>query len=161
MSASRLMTSGLALASTALVGAWVLPFLGMLGTIAFGSAFTIGGGLAFLGFRKWQRDRVVPTAPAMTPERRALLEERSRRVLPVLSGGAATFAQLMTQLHWTEPALVETLGFMRDAGLIVEDLDLDSGVWIYRLQPAELGGRAGPTLADRQSRLGLNSETTA
>ena len=155
--APRLISGGLALAGVAFLAALVFPGLGALGTIALGSAFTIGGGLTFLGVRKLQRERMPPAAPALTPQRRALMHERSRRVVPVLSQGAVTFDHLMTQLRWTEQALVETLAFMKEANLVVEDLDLDTGEWVYRLHAAEVGGRAGPTLAERQARLGLGS----
>lgn len=160
VSAPRLVTGGLALAGLAFVTAVLFPGLGLIGTIALGSAFTIGGGMAFLGVRKLQRDHAEPAAPALSPQRRALLHERSRRTAAVLSQGAVTFDHLMTQLRWTEQALVETLAFMKEGNLVVEDLDLDTGEWVYRLQASELGGRAGPTLADRRARLGLNSETT-
>ncbi len=159
--APRLISGGLALAGLAFVAALMFPALGLAGTIALGSAFTIGGGLAFLGVRKLQRERVPAAAPALTPQRRALMHERSRRVVPVLSGGSVTFDHLMTQLRWTEQALVETLSFMKEGNLVVEDLDLDTGEWVYRLHTAELGGRAGPTLAERQARLGLGSGSTS
>ena len=53
--------------------------------------------------------------------------------------------------RWTDRALVETLVAMKDAGALIEDLDLDSGEWVYRLQYGDaIGTPASMTLADRQ-----------
>ena len=41
---------------------------------------------------------------------------------------------------------------MKEAGQLVEDLDLDTGQWVYRAQEPELGHGGPLTLADRQAR---------
>lgn len=147
LSRSGMMVWGATLAVLGAVLAAVVP-VGFVGAVLFGGMMTFGAGIAFLGARKRTLAADAPRA-AIDPH---VTAERTRRVHAVLSRtGASTFERLLGQLRWTERALVETLLSMKDAGSVIEDLDLDTGEWIYRLQYTDAIGSAGPmTLADRQ-----------
>lgn len=155
-----LVMAGLALAAVGGVGALLIS-PGFFGMVAFSSMFTVGGGLAFLGMLKRKppadEQRALPPASSAT-----VIAERARRVQTLLEqAGDHTFERLMAQLRWTEPALLETLLAMKDSGQLIEDLDLDTGEWIYRSALADYGtaGAGGAmTLADRRAR-GLHTET--
>ena len=148
-----MIAGGLGLAA---LGALFAAFVstGFVDTVLFGGMFTFGGGIALLGMRKRRGlPESKPPTPTIDPH---VLAERGRRVYAVLArGGSATFERLLAQLRWTERALVETLVAMKDSGAVVEDLDLDSGEWVYRVQESAMAsdnmGTAGSmTLADRQ-----------
>jgi len=121
----------------------------------FAGMITFGGGVAFLGGlkRKTEREaaKALPPAPSVSP---VVLAERSRRVRDWLrTRSSATFEEMVQALRWTEHALVETLVHMKDAGALDEDLDLDSGQWIYRMQTAtETGTAASLMLSERTAR---------
>ena len=161
---SGMVFGGMATALIGLVLASINP-LGFLGVVAFSSMISIGGGLAFMGVLKHKRDQArTATARALPAATTApaVLAERARRVTQVLeSGRQATFEGLLAQLHWTEKALIETLVEMKNTGAVEEDLDLDSGQWVYRVQEPDLvGSPAGPTLDERHAlhtRLGTES----
>ena len=69
-------------------------------------------------------------------------------VLTVFSRGSVQYEAAVNASR----LLVQTLVALKDAGQVVEDLDLDTGEWVYRLQPSdEMGTRASMMLADRQS----------
>jgi len=138
---------GLALLGIGL-GASVLS-AGFVGVVLIGGMVTFGGGVAVLGMRKLRTPPPVAASPAVDPH---VLAERARRVHAVLAqGGAMTFEGLLARLRWMERALVEALVAMKDSGDVMEDLDLDTGEWVYRLQYGEaIGTPASLTLADRQ-----------
>ena len=148
---------GLGLAAVGLGLGLALPFA--LPTVLVGGMVTFGGGIAFLGGlkRKAEHDaaaaKALPPAPTVSP---AVLAERTRRVRDWLQPRPqATFEELATALKWTESALVETLLHMKDAGIVEEDLDLDSGQWIYRMQVAtDTGAAASLMLSERSARGG-------
>ena len=142
-----MIAGGLGLASLGAMLAAVVS-TGLVGAVLFGGMLTFGGGVAFLGMRKLKTP-VVVRAPAIDPH---VLAERARRVHSALArGGTSTFEPLLAQLRWTERALVDTLIAMKDSGEIIEDLDLDSGEWVYRLQYGDgIGTPASLTLAERQ-----------
>lgn len=148
-----LVTTGLGLAVVGAIGV-ILTASSVLGIIVCSSMATAGAGIAFLGaLKRKDRDaapKALPPASSAT-----VLLERGRRVQAVLEGGDHTFEQLLGRLRWTETALLETLVVMKDSGQIIEDLDLDTGEWIYRSVYAGLGpvGSAGGlSLAERQAR---------
>jgi len=161
LSPGAMVAGGLALAAVGGVGA-LLMSVGFFGMVALSSMMTVGGGVAFLGVLK-RRGRAEPEPPLALPAASmAVIAERARRVQSVLApGGDFTFEQLMAALRWTEPALLETLLSMKETGQVIEDLDLDTGQWVYRSQHNEYGstvpGGGGMTLADRQAR-GLHAE---
>jgi hypothetical protein len=145
-----MIAGGLGLAA---LGALFAAFVstGFIGAVLFGGMLTFGGGVAFLGMRKRQGISVPrpPTTPTVDPH---VLAERGRRVHALLArGGSATFERLLAQLRWTERALVETLVAMKDSGTVVEDLDLDTGEWVYRVSGGDsMGTAASLTLDERQ-----------
>ncbi len=128
-----------------------------LGTAAlFGGMVTFGGGIAFLGGRKRKRQqneaamKALPAAPTASP---VVLAERTRRVREWLQERPrATFEELAKGLRWTESALVETLVHMKDGGVLEEDLDLDSGQWVYRMYDATEMGTAASLMLDERAR---------
>lgn len=158
--AGKLVSGGLSLAIAGALGALLIPGVGFFGTVALGSMFTLGGGLAFLGLRKLSRgggkaEGALAAGPAMLPpSRERLMVERSRRLAAVLDHGPSTFERLVATLRWTETAVLEALVYMKDAGVVVEDLDLETGEWIYRLQDTDFGTAGSLTLADRQALAG-------
>jgi hypothetical protein len=159
LGARKLVGGGLALAIAGALGALLIPGVGFFGTVALGSMFTAGGGLAFLGLRKLAKGSpggaAASTGPAMLPpSRQQLMTERARRMRAVLERGPSTFERITATLRWTESAVLETLVFMKDAGVVIEDLDLDTGEWIYRLQDNDFGTTGTMTLADRQALAG-------
>jgi hypothetical protein len=123
-----------------------------IGAVLCKSAMAVGGGLAFLGLDKGRRARITPPPPV--PVDRVVLEERSRRIRLLMAAGGAewTFDLLRARLEWTDEAMVEALLHMRDGRQIIEDLNLDSGKWVYRLQDAPPGSSATMTLDDRARR---------
>jgi hypothetical protein len=159
MSSRGLVTVGLGLAVVGGLGALVLA-PGFFGMVALSSMFTVGGGLAFLGVQKRkgraQEPKALPPASSAT-----VIAERARRVASLLEhGGDHTFERLLAQLRWTEPALLETLLAMKESGQVLEDLDLETGEWVYRSTVTDFGAvglGGGMTLADRRAR-GLHTE---
>jgi hypothetical protein len=154
VSPGTLVTTGLGLAVMGAVGLLVVATTSVLGLIVCSSMTTAGAGIAFLGALK-RKDRDAQPKALPPASSAAVLLERSRRVQAVLEAGDQTFEQLLGRLRWTETALLETLVAMKDSGQIIEDLDLDTGEWIYRSAFAGLGpvgSGGGLSLADRQSR---------
>lgn len=151
-----LLFGGIGLAMVGLGLGLALP-LSMGTATLFGGMVTFGGGVAFLGAlkRKSQIDaaQALPPAPTVSP---VVLAERGRRVRSWLQErGQATFEELTAALRWTESALVETLMHMKEAGVVEEDLDLDTGQWVYRMQGAtETGTAASLMLSERDARNG-------
>jgi predicted lipid-binding transport protein (Tim44 family) len=151
---SGMLVGGMATAVIGLVLASMNP-LGFLGVVAFSSMISLGGGLAVMGVlkRKRAQERDEPRALPAPSATREVVAERSRRVARVLaSGGQATFEDLIGRLRWTEKALIETLVHMKNTGAVEEDLDLDSGQWVYRVQEHDAVGQpAALTLDERQA----------
>lgn len=142
-----LATVGAASASAGLV-------LGMFGhrllTIWFANSLLSAGlCLLFLGLIK-RMLTVAPTpAPASAPEAvdPKLLAERSRRVRAILASATSaselhTFERLVQESRWTQAAMLSTLLHMKERGEVVEDLNLDTGEWVYSL--AEDAVAVGP-----------------
>ncbi len=162
LSSGGMMMGGLALAAVGGVGA-LLMNVGFFGMVALSSMITVGGGVAFLGALKLRGRKKKDSEPqlALPASSSTVIAERGRRVSAVLArGGDFTFERLMAELRWTEPALLETLVAMKEIGQVIEDLDLDTGEWVYRSQLTDYGHAlpaGGMTLADRQAR-GLHAE---
>jgi len=137
--------------------------LGVFGATVMGPVLAIGGFCAVLiGRRQNQQRKALPPAregddrAATSP---AVRSERGRRVLLNLEqAGPTTFEALLARLHWTEPALLETLVQLKNEGRIDEDLDLDSGQWIYRPMGRQGSSAGSLTLEERQSRMQLEKE---
>lgn len=146
-----MMLGGVGLALVGLGLGLALPLTMGTATL-FGGMVTFGGGVAFLGGlkRKAQVEaaKALPPAPTVSP---VVLNERTRRVRDWLqTRGQATFEEIAQALKWTEAALVETLLHMKETGALEEDLDLDSGQWVYRMQTAtDTGAAASLMLSER------------
>lgn len=151
--AGVLVAGGLALGLTGLTLAVLVGWSGLGVAALYSTMITLGGGLTFLGLVKRKRPPppALPPGPRTSPE---VQHERARRVQAALQQlGDATFESLLRQLGWTEPALLETLVFMKDGGVIEEDLNLDTGEWIYRTRnDLGMGAAGGLMLEDRQAR---------
>jgi hypothetical protein len=127
----------------------VLNPLGFLGVAIFGGMITFGGGIAWLGAAKARGGAAPDPRPFVDPR---VLAERGRRVATLLGQlGQATFEVLLGRLRWTEQALIETLVDMKDGAVLVEDLDLETGEWVYRMQSGgEIGTRGSMMLDERR-----------
>ena len=150
--AGALVAGGLGLGLSGLALAVLIGWSGLGVAAIYSAMITLGGGLTFLGLLK--RKRPPPPAlpaPRTSPE---VLNERGRRVHAALAQlGDATFEALLRLLGWTESALLETLVQMKEAGVIEEDLNLDTGEWIYRSRnDLGMGAAGGLMLEDRQAR---------
>jgi hypothetical protein len=152
--AGALVAGGLGLGLTGLGLAVLVGWSGLGVAAIYSTMITLGGGLTFLGLIK----RKQPPAPALAPPRTTtspeVLGERARRVHAALDElGDATFEALLRLLGWTEPALLEALVYMKEGGAIEEDLNLDTGEWIYRTRnDLGTGAAGGLMLEDRQAR---------
>lgn len=159
ISAGAMVGVGLGLAGLGGLGALLLH-VGFFGTVLLGSMFTVGSGMAFLGVlkRKGRNDEPKALPPGSPP---AVLAERARRVRALLErGGDFTFERLLAELRWTESVLLEILVTMKESGMVIEDLNLDTGEWVYRAQIVEYGAAlpgGTMTLADRQA-AGIHTE---
>jgi len=143
---------GLAAAGLASSGAGVV--LGLVGhrmlTLWFAnSLLSAGMCLLFLGMLKRLLTPTAVPAPAAQAEviDPRLLAERSRRVRAILAGASSaselhTFERLVQESRWTQAAMLSTLLHMKERGEVVEDLNLDTGEWVYSL--AEDAVAAGP-----------------
>jgi hypothetical protein len=150
--AGGLVAGGLALSLTGLALAALVGWSGLGVAAIYSAMITVGGGLAFLGLVK----RKQPPPPALPAPRTSaeVQGERARRVhVALMQQGDATFETLLRLLGWTEPALLETLVYMKEGGAIEEDLNLDTGEWIYRSRnDLGMGVAGGLMLEDRQAR---------
>jgi hypothetical protein len=150
VSASTMIMGGVAMALVGGLLAVINPF-GFVGVAIFGGMITFGGGIAWLGGVK-ARAAARP-APTSSVDPR-VLAERARRVSAVLAQlGQATYETLLGRLRWTEQALIETLVHMKDRAVVVEDLDLDTGEWVYRMQHGEDMGTRGSMMLDERAQL--------
>ncbi len=152
VSSGALVTTGLGLALVGGVGALVVTS-SVLAIVAVTSMITAGTGLAFLGALK-RKDRDAQPKALPPASSGTVLAERARRIQSVLDAGDQTFEQLLGKLRWTEPALLEALVVMKDSGQVIEDLDLDSGEWVYRSIAGygSFGSAGTMSLAERQGR---------
>ncbi len=151
----RSMALGLVLAAAGVASA-VVGVESLLVAVATSAAMTMGAGLFALGLHRLGGEDRPPALPGPRASR-AVLDERARRIRRIMheGGGAWTFELLQARLSWTERALAEALAYMRDRGEIVEDLDLETGKWVYRPSTGEVGEGASTdmTLDDRLRRL--------
>lgn len=114
------------------------------------SMLSAGLCLLLLGLlkRAWARPGPGPTpTPAPPPVDPKLLAERARRARAILARASSaselfTFEQLVKESRWTHAAMLSTLLHMKERGEVVEDLNLDTGEWVYSLadEPAASGG---------------------
>jgi len=122
-------------------------------TIWFANSL-LSAGLCLLMLGVIKRMMMSQTTPAAAPPPEVvdprLLGERSRRVRAILSKATAvselyTFEQLVKESRWTQAAMLSTLRHMKESGEIVEDLNLDTGEWVYSLADDVAGAVAtGP-----------------
>jgi hypothetical protein len=157
LSWKTIVLAGVGMLGIGLLGATLLP-IGVVGLPVWGGLVTMGGGLVFLGGRKARMGRPVPPR-ALSASEVAVLQERARRVRARIQegtgegGGEYTFERLVGELRWTDEAVLSALLHMRDTGDIIEDLNLDTGQWVYRLQdPAfSAGSDLPPMLEERRA----------
>lgn len=144
-----MVSSGLAMVALGVVAA-ALTTTGFFGTVILSSLMTMGAGLAFLGLAKRRTAaRSTPSAPrALSASEHAVLKERSRRIQGIFaqSGRPMTFEALVRATRWTRDAVLSTLVFMKERGEVLEDLDLDTGEWVYSPQDPESVPPVAPSL---------------
>lgn len=144
-----MVSSGLAMVALGVVAA-ALTSTGFFGTVILSSLMTMGAGLAFLGLTKRRTlARVTPSTPrALSASEHAVLKERSRRIQAIFRqrGRPMTFEALVQATQWTRDAVLSTLVFMKERGEVLEDLDLDTGEWVYSPQDPESVPPVAPSL---------------
>lgn len=158
-----MVSSGLALVALGVVAA-ALTVTGFLGTAILSSLMTMGAGLAFLGLSKRRSSlREAPTpVRALSASEHSLHKERSRRILAIFGvrGRPMTFEALVKATQWTRDAVLSTLVFMKERGEVVEDLDLDTGEWVYTPQdPESVPGTAPSLMLEERRALSERVET--
>jgi len=125
---------GAAMVMLATVAA-VLGHWAFFGTMILTSLLTAGSGLVFLGLvkRRGKRDVVEDEQRGLSASEHRVLGQRSKRIIAVLekSGRPLTFEALVDSTRWTRDAVLDTLLFMKEHGDVAEDLDLDTGEWVY------------------------------
>lgn len=135
--------------------------LGILGpvmlTLWIANSLLSGGAcLVFLGFvkRVWQRQRPEALPAPPPPVDPTLLAERSRRVRVILAratGELYTFERLVRDSRWTQAAMLSTLLHMKERGEIIEDLNLDTGEWVYSLTEDPVAGAPGSLMLEERT----------
>ena len=151
--------AGLMLSAMSVVGGRML-------TIWFANSLLSAGlCLLLLGVIKKVMTQAAPPAnPTPEPIDPKLLGERSRRVRAILSKATAaselfTFERLVKESRWTQAAMLSTLLHMKERGEIVEDLNLDTGEWVYSLSDdSSMTGMTG-TVAGGPGSLMLEERT--
>ena len=119
------------------------------------SLLSAGLCLIFLGVLK----RLLAPSPVAAPPPEVidprLLAERSRRVRAILARVSSaspqpTFESLVQESRWTQAAMLSTLLHMKERGEVIEDLNLDTGEWVYSLaQDAVAAGPGSLMLEER------------
>lgn len=149
---TTLLLSGVALTSLGAVTLGMFPF-SLLGLVLTNLLFSAGAAFVVLGLvKRWS---MVDAQAAAEPERidPRVLAERCRRVRAILgrSGGPWTFERLVAESRWTQAAMLSTLLHMKDRGEIIEDLNLDTGEWVYSPADGSEAPRAAtsPMLEER------------
>lgn len=155
---------GLALCGAGLILASV-GVGGFFAGAAISGMITLGGGLTFLGALKGRRrepvEQALPAAPPTATDDEpgpqtspAVLAERGRRIVALLGErGPLTFESIVAHMRWTQGAVLETLVALKASGTIEEDLELDSGQWIYKPVVVSAVGTPGSLmLEDRVAR---------
>lgn len=147
---TTLLASGAALTTLGAVTLGMFPF-SLLGLVLTNLLFSAGAAFVVLGLVKRWSTEAPPPAPSERIDPR-VLAERCRRVRAILARGDRwTFERLVAESRWTQAAMLSTLLHMKDAGAIVEDLDLDAGEWVYTLADGAEAPRAAtsPMLEER------------
>lgn len=149
-----LVGTGLMLAGSGLL-------LGILGPVMLtlwiaNSLLSAGACLVFLGFVKRVWSRVQPSlAPPPAQVDPRLLAERSRRVRTILARAPAaevyTFERLVHESKWTQAAMLSTLLHMKERGELIEDLNLDTGEWVYSLTEDPVAGAPGSLMLEERT----------
>ena len=144
-----LIAAGFGLVLGGLVAALV-TITGFFGTAVISTMLTTGSGLVFLGLHKRRAVLAAEPAPmkALSASEQAVLRERSRRLRAVLRapGAPFTFERVIEATRWTRDAVLSTLLYMQERGEVVEDLDLDTGEWVYLAQDPEAVPGTPPSL---------------
>lgn len=135
--------------------------LGILGPVMLtlwiaNSLLSAGACLVFLGFvkRVWSRTQPV-LAPAPAPVDPRLLAERTRRVRAILARAPSvevyTFERLVHESKWTQAAMLSTLLHMKERGELIEDLNLDTGEWVYSMTEDPVAGAPGSLMLEERT----------
>ncbi len=121
----------LAVSVSAALGSVVLS--GVLATLALVviAGASLSTGIAALSIAALARRMELNVAG----DRSRLLDERRRQITALLQDApdGTSVTQAVHRLGWLEEAVVTTLKSMVDEHEVVEDLDVEAGVWVYRL----------------------------
>lgn len=126
--------------ATAAITTWAF-----FGTMLLSSLLTAGSGLVFLSLvkRRGQAEALMDGQRGLSASEHRVLVQRSKRISVLLSsaGRPLTYEALVDGTRWTRDAVLDTLLFMKERGEVAEDLDLDTGEWVY--SPSELDAVPG------------------
>lgn len=158
----KAMVGGGALMVTLGVTFSILLNWGFFGTMFLTSLMTAGSGSVFLGLvkRRGRRDAALDELRAPSASEQRVLEQRSKRILATLerAGRPQTFEAVVGTTQWTRDAVLDTLLFMKERGEVAEDLDLDTGEWVY--SPSDPDSVPGsPVSLMLEERLALSERT--
>jgi len=118
----------------AMAASWSLA----VATVAFGWSGLVG--LAAFGGIAWATALTLAGRDAPAPDDGVTFDEvdgiRAKRLAAALSRapGPVTVEQICAELRWTEDAVIRGLAKLREDARIAEDVDLDSGHFVYTLQ---------------------------
>ena len=121
----------------AMAASWSLA----VATVTFGWSGLVG--VAAFGGIAWATALTLAGRDAPAPDEGLAFDEvdgiRAKRLAAALSRapGPVTVEQICAELRWTEEAVVRGLAKLRDDARIAEDVDLDSGHFVYTLHRAE------------------------
>lgn len=107
-------------------GLFALPIPGLV----LGGLFSL-----IAAWRSGKRIRQLEAEPAREAIEEDVVAVRAERITAALSSydDPLTVEAIEHNLGWTEVAVVTGLRSLVDQGNVVEDLDLESGLWTYRL----------------------------
>lgn len=158
--------------TTMFVGGLVMVALGtataalttwaFFGTMLLSSLLTAGSGLVFLSLvkRRGQVDALTDDQRGLSASEHRVLVQRSKRISALIEGAGRplTYEALVDGTRWTRDAVLDTLLFMKERGEVAEDLDLDTGEWVY--SPSELDAVPGsPVSLMLEERRELSEQT--
>ncbi len=111
------------------------------GTMLLSSLLTAGSGLVFLSLvkRRGELDALTDGQRGLSASEHRVLSQRSKRISVLLAkaGRPLTYEALVDRTKWTRDAVLDTLLFMKERGEVAEDLDLDTGEWVYSASELE------------------------
>lgn len=135
----RLCLAGLALTGLAipgaLIAAWLLEVTALLAVAP--TALLVASGVGVLIFHlQIQQLKSQPQPEAATiAQGSPLMQERARRLRSIIeqSTTGMLVKDIVAEVRWSDAVILETLDFMVDHALLIEELDDKNDAWRYRI----------------------------